>query len=920
MIISLVFLIILPGVSFAASFWSYTNVTDIVDTDEAMFGSSVRNTVVNITWPNLLDQIETDGGFFNTGNDGVGSLLDADFLDGLTSSQFLQYGSLLQTEASDSPTALSVNGQFNVDNDDDQWRMRIGGSNYIFDFTGDSSGYVLKSNGSGLFTLQAENTIATSGDSATSFFSSGTIEHERGGLQADVSAYSGLTGINGGVTVEVDTEAELYTMIADVTQFYEPGDLLRTEASNSPTALDTNGQFNIDNDDELLTVRIGGSNRILDFSGDASGYVFKSNGSGTFTLQAENTVATSGDSATSFFSSGTIEHERGGLEADVSAYAGLVAISGGSTSQINDESGLYSMLSDVTQFYEPGDLIQTEAGNTPTALDTDGQINVDTDDEQLLMRVGGATKTFDFSSDGSGYVLKSDGSGSFSLAAESGGSSIIYDLADDGSNESTALGEIAVTGDTNSIFTEPSADKMLIAVGNNWPTCDIAVGVEAGNTPTTPSSDGEMVVDTDDEQFIVRVNGGNKTFDFSGDSSGYVLKSNGSGVFSLAADASGGGGTPNILDLDDDSSNESSDLVEIATTGDTNSIFTEPSADKLLIDLGQNWPTADVAEAIPAGNTPTTPSADGELVVDTDDEQFIIRVNGVNQTFDFSGDTSDYVLKSNGSGVFTLQEDEVGDVEISGTITDDDIAYWVDETHIAGYSDAEFKAAYNLEIGTDVQAYDADLTTYAGITPLADTQSLLASSNFGSMRALLDLEVGTDVQAYDADLTTYAGITPSSDVQTMLGSANNAAIISNIGAESATSNDIDPDRLAGDTTDDNQIDQEILETPFIQSRTISDPTTDDDYYWFKANAALTVTGVDCIAQGTSPSITVDVQECDSSGASCSSILSSAITCNGGNDAGSLSDSSVASGAWVYVALGTPSGTVDGITFTLRGTQ
>jgi hypothetical protein len=54
------------------------------------------------------------------------------------------------------------------------------------------------------------------------------------------------------------------------------------------------------------------------------------------------------------------------------------------------------------------------------------------------------------------------------------------------------------------------------------------------------------------------------------------------------------------LDLTDDDVNESSALVEIATTGDTNSIFTEPSADKLLIDAGQNWPGADTATALAA--------------------------------------------------------------------------------------------------------------------------------------------------------------------------------------------------------------------------------------------------------------------------------------------------------------------------------
>lgn len=63
-------------------------------------------------------------------------------------------------------------------------------------------------------------------------------------------------------------------------------------------------------------------------------------------------------------------------------------------------------------------------------------------------------------------------------------------------------------------------------------------------------------------------------------------------------------------------------------------------------------------------------------------------------------------------------------------------------------------------VGTDTvsitaniyQAYDADLTIYAGITPSANIQSLLGAANYAAMRTLLDLEVGTDFNAYDADL------------------------------------------------------------------------------------------------------------------------------------------------------------------------
>jgi len=82
--------------------------------------------------------------------------------------------------------------------------------------------------------------------------------------------------------------------------------------------------------------------------------------------------------------------------------------------------------------------------------------------------------------------------------------------------------------------------------------------------------------------------------------------------WNCAADASGGGGTPNILDLGDDAANESADLIEIATTGDTNSIFTEPSADKLLIAVGNDWPKADDADDV----TCVGCVADAELATD----------------------------------------------------------------------------------------------------------------------------------------------------------------------------------------------------------------------------------------------------------------------------------------------------------------
>jgi len=47
------------------------------------------------------------------------------------------------------------------------------------------------------------------------------------------------------------------------------------------------------------------------------------------------------------------------------------------------------------------------------------------------------------------------------------------------------------------------------------------------------------------------------------------------------------------LDTGNDGTAETSDLAKITTTGDTNSIFTNPSGDELRMDVSKNWPAAD---------------------------------------------------------------------------------------------------------------------------------------------------------------------------------------------------------------------------------------------------------------------------------------------------------------------------------------
>jgi len=117
------------------------------------------------------------------------------------------------------------------------------------------------------------------------------------------------------------------------------------------------------------------------------------------------------------------------------------------------------------------------------------------------------------------------------------------------------------------------------------------------------------------------------------------------------------------------------------------------------------------------------------------------------------------------------------DLDADVAATDGDfLQYDSTGTNFTWRSAAETASDLGLVIGTNVQAYDADLTTYAGIAPSANVQSLLGAADYAAMRTQLGLVIGTNVQAYDADLTTYAGITPSANTQTFLGAADYAAM------------------------------------------------------------------------------------------------------------------------------------------------
>lgn len=66
------------------------------------------------------------------------------------------------------------------------------------------------------------------------------------------------------------------------------------------------------------------------------------------------------------------------------------------------------------------------------------------------------------------------------------------------------------------------------------------------------------------------------------------------------------------------------------------------------------------------------------------------------------------------------------------------------------------------------QPLDSDLTAVAALTTTSYGRSFLELADAAAARTLAGLVIGTNVQAYDADLTTWAGITPGTGVGTAL--------------------------------------------------------------------------------------------------------------------------------------------------------
>jgi len=495
------------------------------------------------------------------------------------------------------------------------------------------------------------------------------------------------------------------------------------------------------------------------------------------------------------------------------------------------------------------------------------------------------------------------------------------------------------TGNAGSVTAEGEADDLVVENSTSGGISILAPDSSNSNirfgSPTTNSgalvrwnyNAGQMTIGTNKADGITHFMSGAFSESMRIDSSGNVGIGSTSPMVKL--DIAGGSNVKSraritntsnsqILQLSTNSDSISNPFV--GSESDHNFSLISNNTEALTIDSSGNVGIADTTpdatlEIVESGTTPfmisNGASGDGDFFTVTTAGNVGIGSTAPSSLLDVTGSSPKIVVNAT-SGLPEVQLTDGGVDEFAmGYDTGSNFLYF-SEGGVGNHM--TIRDGGNVGLGTNLPSADLELR-----------------SDAATSHTIFKITSATN-NAYDPAIQFYKGATPAAqwaigndgstnDFSIAEGSAlgtNDRLVIKdssgNVGiGTNSPQHELD---IAGDVIISGQ-QHGFLET---LDKTLEDPADADSFLIYKAPAALTITDIDCIVDpaDTGESVVIDIQECDGTGDSCTTV-DATITCDndGAADDGSLSNGAIDSGDWINWDIGTVTGTVTQVSVTVK---
>jgi hypothetical protein len=359
------------------------------------------------------------------------------------------------------------------------------------------------------------------------------------------------------------------------------------------------------------------------------------------------------------------------------------------------------------------------------------------------------------------------------LIGGGGGSSITLDLGNDAVLESTGIVEVATAGDTFSIFTEPTANKLLINVGQAWPTANTA------NTATSLTADGTDCAAGEAARGTDAAGNAELCFDVATQTE---LNTHGS-LTGTSAHGAAATNTASQIVTRDGSGNFAAGTITATLSGNA-STATALAANGVDCAAG-SFPLGVDASGAAVGCTDAATQAE----LNTHE-----ALSGTSAHSATTTNTASRIVSRDGSGNFaagTITATLTGNV--TGNVTGNSATATALAANGAnctvGFYPLGVNASGAVEDCTELTATDAELAAIAGLTSAANTLPYFTGSGTADVtpltafaRTLLDdanaasAQVTLDVQPLDTELSQIAALVPTDD-NLMMGNSAGAAWI-----------------------------------------------------------------------------------------------------------------------------------------------